>query len=210
MVSPNFFWPVGEGGRGTDLLRSILCGYDDRTGKIFCDSVTEVCDDHLIVEMASSSGTGEPSAIPVPAPGSTEQEQKTPAARRNISRSEEDDSDDSGVIRDVARRLTVEAKSPEAEVKKGMESAEAEVSLGSPRSKELIDEKKKEENKEENKDEKKEEKKEEKKPPKKSYLDFIEQKPKPVLRFHVGDLVWGRASGSYYHPAVVTQDPHFK
>ena len=90
--------------------------------------------DFLIVEMASSSGTGEPSAIPVPAPGSTEQEQKTPAARRNISRSEEDDSDDSGVIRDVARRLTVEAKSPESEVKKGMESAEAEVSLGSPRS----------------------------------------------------------------------------
>ena len=139
--------------------------------------------------MASSSGTGEPSAIPIPASG--EQEQKTPAARRNISRSEEDDSDDSGVIRDVARRLTVEAKSPEAEVKKGMESAEAEVSLGSPRPKESIDDKKKEENKEETKDEKKEEKKEEKKvPPKKSYLDYIEQKPKPVLRFHVGDLVW--------------------
>ena len=86
------------------------------------------------------------------------------------------------------------------------ESTEAEVSLGSPRSKEpndsISDDRKKEE--------KTEEKREEKKPPKKSYLDYIEQKPKPVLRFHVGDLVWGRASGSYYHPAVVTQDPHFK
>ena len=157
--------------------------------------------------MASSSGTGEPSAIPVSSPtDNAEQEQKTPAARRNISRSEEDDSDDSGVIRDVARRLTVEAKSPETEAQKGMESTEAEVSLGSPRSKEpndsISDDRKKEE--------KTEEKREEKKPPKKSYLDYIEQKPKPVLRLHVGDLVWGRASGSYYHPAVVTQDPHFK
>ena len=156
--------------------------------------------------MASSSGTGEPSSNPAPACSEQEQEQKTPAARRNISRSEEDDSDDSGVIRDVARRLTVEAKSPEAESKKGMESAEAEVSLGSPKSKEPTDGTS-DANK---KEEVKEEKKEEKKPPKKSYLDFIEQKPKPVLRFHVGDIVWGRASGSYYHPAVVTQDPHFK
>lgn len=183
-------------------------GCDYGTDLTFCCSVAEACDVHLIVEMASSSGTGEPSPNPVPA--CSEQEQKTPAARRNISRSEEDDSDDSGVIRDVARRLTVEAKSPETESKKGMESAEAEVSLGSPKPKEPTEGTSDTKKKEENKEEVKEEKKEEKKPPKKSYLDFIEQKPKPVLRFHVGDLVWGRASGSYYHPAVVTQDPHFK
>ena len=153
--------------------------------------------------MASSSNTGEPSTI---LDTGSEQDPKTPAARRNTSRSEEGDSDDSGVIRDVARRLTVEAKSPEVEAKKEMEIAETDVSLGSPKPQELVP---KAEIKEEIKEEK-EEKKEEKKPPKKSYLDFIEQKPKPVLRFHVGDLVWGRASGSYYHPAVVTQDPHFK
>ena len=84
--------------------------------------------------MASSSNTGEPSTI---LDTGSEQDPKTPAARRNTSRSEEGDSDDSGVIRDVARRLTVEAKSPEVEAKKEMEIAEADVSLGSPKPQEL-------------------------------------------------------------------------
>ena len=121
-------------------------------------------------------------------------EDKAEAARRNLSRSEEDDSDDSGVIRDVRRPGMEQA---------GLDRVEAEVALHSEPAAGDPDKKEKA-------------KPAERPPPKKSYLDFIEQKPSPKsagkggLRFHVGDLVWGRAAGSYFHPSVVTQDPHFK
>ena len=144
------------------------------------------------------------------------EEQKPPASRRNMSRSEEDDSDDSGVIKDVSRRAT-DSKVSE-ETRKGSDSVESEVSLncgGTDTSSEG--------------ERKAADKVKADKPPKKSYLDYIEQKPsaradkpssqrspssgspgKAGLRFSVGDLVWGRAAGSYFHPAIVSQDPHFK
>ena len=145
-------------------------------------------------------------------PGMAE-EQKNTASRRNMSRSEEDDSDDSGVIKDVSRRAT-DSKVSE-ETRKGSDSVESEVSLNCGGTNTSSEGERKEGDKVKAD-----------KPPKKSYLDFIEQKPsakvdkrspsssgspgKAGLRFGVGDLVWGRAAGSYFHPAVVSQDPHFK
>jgi hypothetical protein len=138
--------------------------------------------------MASTSTVGSSSNGAAP----REPEQKPNGAKRNMSRSEEDDSDDSGVIKDVSRRGAPPVPADDG-ARKGMEdSVESEVSLNSESSPVKAD-----------------------RPPKKSYLDFIEQTPKVSpekagLRFNVGDLVWGRSTASYYHPAVVTQDPHFK
>ena len=124
------------------------------------------------------------------------EEQKPPLGRRNMSRSEEDDSDDSGVIKDVSRRNAGDVS--------GGNEQESEIALGSGGESST--------NTSSEQGSKHQPAKVEKPPnPKKSYLDFIEQKPaRSVLRFSVGDLVWGRMAGSYFHPGVVTMDPHFK
>jgi len=142
---------------------------------------------------------------------------------RPFSRSEEDDSDDSGVIKDVTRRKDEEIVREELD--KSSEEAELTVS-------------EQKDDKEGDDDDKKD------KPPKKWWMyeepecvkkltssklkdkdatpksQYSRLKNEPsksssiiktdVIQFKVGDLVWGRSSGTSFHPALVNQDPHFR
>jgi len=124
-----------------------------------------------------------------------------------VSRSEEEDSDDSGVINDEAKQKEQLLKDKMKE-KTGKKEQEISVNI------DTVDSSDEEAEVDEDDMSRKKDK-----PPKKwSYKDHDPKQKKspqssnssPSIMFSVGDLVWGRTMGSSYHPCVVSQDPHFR